>query len=38
MARIKNVTKNVVNAAIKYKWFDYSYMLEIEKACLLDIQ
>lgn len=37
MARIKNVTKSVVNAAIKYKWFDYSYMLEIEKACLKDM-
>ena len=37
MARIKNTTKSVVNAAIKYKWFDYSYMLEIEKACLKDM-
>ena len=31
MARIKNVTKSVVNAAIKYKWFDYSYNNEVKQ-------
>lgn len=37
MARVKNVARRVVNAAIKYRWWDYSFMLEIEKACLLDM-